>query len=60
MQVLIDDRVVWERTLVSSLSPAEQIEIPIPPGAQTLTLLTGNDTTYSGYAAWAEAGFVTK
>jgi len=60
MQVLIDDHVVWERSLVSSLSPAEQIEIPIPPGAKMLTLLTGNDTTYSGYAAWAEAGFVTK
>ena len=41
MQVLIDDRVVWERTLVSSLTPAEQIEIDIPAGSQKLTLHNG-------------------
>ena len=61
LQVLIDDEVVWERTLVNSLNPAEQIEIDIPEGAQTLTLQNGRpEEGRYGYAAWAEAGFVTK
>ena len=61
LQVLIDDQVVWERDLVSSLSPAEQLEIDIPTGAQKLTLQNGRpEDWWYGYAAWAEAGFVTK
>ena len=60
MQVLIDDRVVWERAAISSLSPAEQIEIAIPAGAKTLTLQSGSESLYYGAAAFAEAGFVTK
>ena len=60
VQVLIDDRLVWERTSISSLSPAEQIEIAIPEGAKTLTLQTGADALYYGSAAFAEAGFLTK
>jgi hypothetical protein len=61
LQVLIDDRVVWERPLVSSLSPAEQIEIAIPGGAQKLTLQVGPAGFYhSSFAAWADAGFVTE
>ena len=59
--MLIDDRVVWERSCVSSLTPAEQIEIDIPAGARTLTLQNGPEGSYYGsFAAWAEAGFVTK
>jgi hypothetical protein len=61
LQVLIDDQIVWERTLVNSLSPAEQIEIDIPPGATKLTLQNGRpEDWWYGYAAWAEAGFMTK
>src|SRR4029079_5417235 len=58
VQVLIDDRVVWERAAISSLSPAEQIEIAIPAGAKTLTLQSGAEGLYYGFAAFAEAGFV--
>ena len=57
MQVLIDDKVVWERAVHTSLTPAEQIEIEIPAGAKTLTLQTGSEGPYYGYAAWANAGF---
>jgi len=57
VQVLIDDRVVWERTAISSLSPAEQIEIAIPAGSTTLTLQCGSDALYYGAAVFAEAGF---
>jgi NPCBM/NEW2 domain len=60
MQVLIDGKVVWERPLMLGLDPAEQIDIPIPAGAKTLTLQTGPESSYTGLAAWAEAGFVTK
>ena len=58
LQLLIDDRVVWERPVLTSLTPAEQIEIEIPTGAKTLTLQTGPDGHwYGGVAAWANAGF---
>jgi hypothetical protein len=59
VQVLIDGHVVWERAAISSLAPAEQIDIAIPPGAKTLTLQCGADSLYYGYAAFAEAGFVS-
>ncbi len=58
MQVLVDERVVWERAAINSLTPAEQIEIAIPEGAKTLTLASGSDGLYYGTAAFAEAGFV--
>jgi hypothetical protein len=58
LQLLIDDKVVWERPVLTSLTPAEQIEIEIPAGAKTLTLQTGPDGhRYGGVAAWANAGF---
>ena len=58
VQVLIDDKVVWERTVITSLTPAEQIAIDIPAGAKSLTLQTGPDGHwYGGYAAWTNAGF---
>jgi hypothetical protein len=57
LQVLIDDRVVWERTVLTSLTPAEQLAIDIPPGAKTLTLQSGPEGSYYGFAAWANAGF---
>jgi hypothetical protein len=60
MQVLIDGKVAWERTLMIGLDPAEQIDIAIPAGAKTLTLQTGPESSYTGFAAWAAAGFVTK
>ena len=58
VQVVIDNRVAWERAAISSLSPAEQIEIPIPAGAKTLTLQSGSEGLYYGTAAFVEAGFV--
>jgi hypothetical protein len=58
VQVLIDERVVWERVAISSLTPAEQIEIAIPDRAKSLTLRSGSDGLYYGSAAFAEAGFV--
>jgi hypothetical protein len=57
MQVLIDDKVVWERQVVNSLTPAEQIEIDIPAGAKSLTLQVGSEG-YHGHAGWTNAGFV--
>ena len=59
MQVLIDGKVAWERPLMTGLEPAEQIDIAIPAGAKTLTLQTGPESSYTGLAAFAEAGFVT-
>ncbi|MBW8883713.1 MAG: NPCBM/NEW2 domain-containing protein, partial [Planctomycetia bacterium] len=58
VQVLIDDGVAWERAAISSLSPAEQIEIPLPAGAKTLTLQSGSEGLYYGTAAFVEAGFL--
>jgi hypothetical protein len=58
VQVLIDDRVAWERSAISSLSPAEQIEITIPAGAKILTLQNGSEGLYYGTAAFADAGFL--
>jgi hypothetical protein len=58
--VLIDDRVVWERSVLNSLEPAEQLEITIPAGAKKLTLQSGPEGLYYGFAAFASAGFVTK
>jgi hypothetical protein len=60
LQVLIDGQIVWERQLMIGLEPAEQIDVPIPAGAKTLTLQTGPHGSYTGFAAWANAGFVTK
>ena len=55
----IDDRVAWEQPVISSLSPAEQLHLPIPPGSKTLTLENGDGPHY-GFAAFASAGFLTK
>jgi len=60
VQVLIDDRVVWERAAINSLNAAEQISIVIPQGAKTLTLVNGADGLFYGFAAFAEAGFTGK
>ena len=58
VQVLIDDRVAWERAAISSLTPAEQIEIAIPAGSKTLTLQSGSEGLYYGTTAFVEAGFM--
>jgi hypothetical protein len=60
VQILIDDRVVWERDAISALAPAEQIDLPIPVGARQLALQCGSESLYYGNAAIAEAGFVVK
>jgi hypothetical protein len=60
LRVLIDDQVVWEQKVTSALRPAQQIDLPIPAGAKTLTLWAGNEGTSYGYGAWTDAGFVTK
>jgi hypothetical protein len=58
LRVLVDGRVIWERPLISALSPAEQIDLPLPAGAKTLTLEVGSDGGSGGKAAWANAGFM--
>lgn len=58
LKILVDDRVVWQRPVLSSLWPAEQIEIPLPPGAKRLTLQTGTSGLYYGFAAFANSGFM--
>jgi hypothetical protein len=60
VQFLVDDRVVWERTAINSLAPAEQVEVALPSGAKTLTLRSGAEAPYYGAVAVVEAGFVTK
>jgi hypothetical protein len=60
LQVLIDGKVAWERPLMTGLEPAEQIDVPIPAGSKTLTLQTGPESSYTGLAAFADAGFVTR
>lgn len=59
VQILIDDQVVWQRPVLSSLWPAELVEIPLPPQARTLTLQTGTSGLYYGFAAFVHAGFFT-
>ena len=58
LSVRIDGQVVWERGVVQGTSPAERIEIDIPPGSKTLLLSAGNGSVHAGHAAWAEAGFL--
>lgn len=60
VQLLVDDRVVWERTAINSLAPAEQVEIALPPGAKTLMLRSGAEAPYYGAMVVVEAGFVLK
>lgn len=60
VQVLIDDRVMWERAAINSLHGAEQIALAIPKGAKTLTLVNGADGLFYGVVAFAEAGFVSE
>jgi hypothetical protein len=60
VQLLVDDRVVWERTAINSLAPAEQVEIALPAGAKTLTLRSGAEAPYYGAIAVVDAGFSTK
>jgi hypothetical protein len=56
--ILLDGQLHWECTTPASFtrsSPALQIDVPIPPGHQTITLrVQGKDS----HAAWACAGFV--
>jgi hypothetical protein len=58
VRVLIDDRVVWEKPTLSSLAPAELIEIPLPAGAKILTLESSAEGPHYGFAAFANAGFI--
>jgi hypothetical protein len=57
--ILLDGELRWEcQTPLIFLrgTPALQIDVPLPPGHQTITLRAGGDDSY---AAWACAGFVT-
>jgi hypothetical protein len=60
VQLLVDDRVVWERAAINSLVPAEQVAIALPAGAKSLTLRSGAEAPYYGPVAVVEAGFVVK
>jgi hypothetical protein len=59
VQLKIDDEVVWQQPMLRGLSPAEQIDIEIPAGSKTLTLLAGPKGPYNGQLGWTHAGFVT-
>lgn len=58
VRVLIDGRVVWEKSGLSSMHAAQPLLIPIPDGARFLTLETGPDQGTLGIIAFAKAGFV--
>ena len=58
-EVLVDDKVVWHKDACDNLSPAELLQIDLPPGARQLTIVNGNDGSYGGHAGWTDAGFVT-
>ena len=58
IQILIDDRPVWETPLVNNLLPAEQIELESPPDSKTLTFTVGANGSYDGAAAFVNAGFM--
>jgi len=60
LQLLIDDRIVWERASINCLSAAEQIVVELPEGAKTLMLRSGAEAPYYGTAAVVEAGFVMR
>jgi len=60
LQIVVDDRVVWERATLNSLSPAEQVAVELPPGAKTLMLRCGAEAPFYGAAALVEAGFGEK
>ncbi len=60
LQIVVDDRVVWERATINSLSPAEQVVVELPPGAKTLMLRCGAEAPFYGAAALVEAGFLVK
>ena len=58
LRVLVDDQVLWEKLKVSTLAPAEFIELSLPNGGKRLTLQCGSDASYDSAAAWSDAGFV--
>lgn len=58
VQLLVDDKIVWERASINCLSPAEQIAIPLPEGAKSLTMRSGAEAPFYGTVGMVEAGFV--
>lgn len=58
--VRLDGEVVWTAGPMNASMQAVQVSIKIPPGTKKLTLETGNQGSYSGYGAWANAGFLTQ
>lgn len=58
VQLLVDDKIVWERASINCLSPAEPIAIELPAGAKTLTLRSGAEAPFYGTVGLVEAGFV--
>jgi hypothetical protein len=60
LQIVVDDRVMWERATINSLSPAEQVVVELPAGAKTLMLRCGAEAPFYGTAALVEAGFTVK
>jgi hypothetical protein len=58
VQLLVDEKIVWERASINCLSPAELISIPLPEGARTLTMRSGAEAPFYGTVGVVEAGFV--
>jgi len=59
-EVLIDDKVVWHKDAVDNLAPAELLQVDLPPAAERLTIVNGNEGSYGGHAGWTDAGFVLR
>lgn len=58
-RVLIDGEQVWSQGTVESVVSGREVVVDIPAGAKVLSLETG-DGSYTGFAVWANAGFMTK
>ena len=60
LQVLIDDKVVWEAAVLDENSPAVPISVDIPAEAKKLTLKVIDTNPGYGAAAFVNAGFMTE
>jgi len=59
-RVLLDGREAWSGPVMDEETPAVQIDVEIPPGTKKLTIRAEREGGSVGYAAFAEAGFVTQ
>ena len=58
-QVMIDGKVVFEKTAMQHDTPMAKVSVDIPEGAKTITLVVGaGSETWGDHADWADARFV--